>query len=184
VVVWLAVCVGGLVLLWRYKATPAASGAAPARWPAGSAIPRTPGESSLVMLVHPRCPCSRASLSELNQVMNRAPDVSATLLFVLPDGVDEAWAHGESWERAHQIPRTRVLLDRGGAEARRFRVATSGHTLLYDAGGALLFSGGVTGARGHEGDNAGRQQLMAALAASSTGGATARVYGCALEEGR
>ena len=185
VVAWLAVCVGGLVLLWHYKAIPAASGAPPARWPAGSAIARAPGEPALVMLVHPRCPCSRASLSELNQVMNRAPRATATVLFVLPDGVDEAWAHGDSWERAHQIPRTRVLVDRGGAEARRFRVATSGHTLLYDPGGALVFSGGVTGARGHEGDNAGRQELAAALAASSSGGpATARVYGCALEEPR
>lgn len=183
VVVWLAICVGGLVLLWRYKSTPASSGAPPARWPAGSAIARAPGQSTLLMLVHPRCPCSRASLSELNQVMNRAGGATATVVFVLPEGVDDSWAHGESWDRAHQIPRTSVLVDRGGVEARRFRVDASGHTLLYDAGGALVFSGGVTGARGHEGDNAGRQRLLAALERGGEPG-SARVFGCALAEQR
>ncbi len=187
VIAWLAICIAGLAMLWRYKTTPAADGSAAARWPAASAIARVPGEPTLVMLVHPRCPCSRASLSELNQVMNREGSATATVVFVLPEGVDDAWAHGESWDRAHEIPRTTVFVDRGGVEARRFGVAASGHTLLYDAAGALVFSGGVTGARGHEGDNAGRQGLLAALAASAVGGdgeaARARVYGCALAEG-
>jgi hypothetical protein len=187
VLAWLAICVGGLAMLWRYKTTPAADGSAAARWPAASGIARVPGTPTLIMLVHPRCPCSRASLSELNQVMNRDAGATATVVFVLPDGVDDAWGHGESWERAHDIPRTTVFVDRGGVEARRFGVAASGHTLLYDPAGALVFSGGVTGARGHEGNNAGRQELLAALAAHGGGRdgepARTRVYGCALVEG-
>lgn len=187
VVAWLAICIAGLAMVWRYETTPAADGSAAARWPAASAIARVPGRSTLIMLVHPRCPCSRASLSELNQVMNRDGGATATVVFVLPEGVDDAWGHGESWDRAQEIPRTTVFADRGGVEARRFGVAASGHTLLYDAAGALVFSGGVTGARGHEGDNAGRQELLAALAAHRGGGegepARTRVYGCALAEG-
>lgn len=187
VIVWLAICLAGLGLLWRYKTTPAPDGSAAARWPAASAIARVAGKPTLVMLVHPRCPCSRASLSELNQVMNRDAGATATVVFVLPDGVDDAWGHGESWDRAHDIPRTTVFIDRGGIEARRFGVAASGHTLLYDADGALVFSGGVTGARGHEGNNVGRQELLAALAAHGGKGggepARTRVFGCALVEG-
>ena len=183
VIVWLAVCLAGLALLWRYKMTPAADGSAAPRWPAASAIARAPGAPTLIMLMHPRCVCSRASLSELNQVMNRAAGATATIVFVLPEGVDDTWLHGESWKRAHEIPRTTVFVDRGGVEAKRFGVATSGHTLLYDASGALVFSGGVTGARGHEGNNAGRQQLLAALAATGGERANTRVYGCALMEG-
>ncbi len=182
VVVWLLACVAGLAVLWRYEATPAPDGAPPARWPEDSLVARVPGRETLVMLVHPRCACSRASLHELNEVMNRARGVSAAILFVQPEGTDESWVRGESWERAHEIPNARVLIDRGGREARRFRVAASGHTLLYDAGGALVFSGGVTGARGHEGDNAGRQELVAALRGERAG--RSRVFGCALEEER
>ena len=56
-----------------------------------------------------------------------------------------------------------MLRDDDGAEARRFGAETSGQTLLYDEHGALLFSGGITGARGHAGDNAGRASLVALL---------------------
>jgi hypothetical protein len=186
VFIWLAICVGGLAILWRYKMTPAPDGAVPPTWPAGSAVARVPGKPTLIMLVHPRCTCSRASLSELNQIMNRAAGATATVVFVLPEGVDDAWGHGESWDRAHEIPHTTVFVDRGGVEAARFGVAASGHTLLYDAAGALVFSGGVTGARGHEGNNLGRQELLAALLPHAGGGgepATTRVFGCALVEG-
>ena len=55
-----------------------------------------------------------------------------------------------------------MLRDDDGAEARRFGAETSGQTLLYDARGALAFSGGITGARGHAGDNAGRASLRRA----------------------
>jgi len=181
-VIWLLACVAGLAALWRYKATPGPDGSPPARWPDAAAIARVPGQPTLLMLVHPRCACSRASLHELNEVMNRVRGVSATILFVQPDGTDDAWVRGDSWERAHEIPNAQVVIDRGGREARRFRVAASGHTLLYDAGGRLVFSGGVTGARGHEGNNAGRQQLFAALRGERAG--SSRVFGCALAEQR
>jgi len=182
VVLWLLACVGGLAALWRYKATPAPDGSPPARWPESSAVARDGGQATLVMLVHPRCACSRASLHELNEVMNRVRGVTATILFVQPDGTDETWVRGESWERAHEIPNARVLVDRGGQEARRFRVVASGHTLLYDAAGALVFSGGITGARGHEGDNAGRQRLLAAIRGDGAG--SSHVFGCALADER
>lgn len=179
-ILWLLACIAGLVALWRYKTTPADDGSPPTRWPADSAIARVAGQPTLFMLVHPRCPCSRASLSELNQVMNRVRGVTATVVFVLPDGAGDSWLRGESWDRAHQIPGTRVLVDRGGAEARRFRVSASGHTLLYGSDGELLYSGGVTGARGHEGDNAGRRQLLARLTEGAGDPARSRVYGCGL----
>ena len=40
---------------------------------------------------------------------------------------------------------------------------TSGHVLLYDAGGVLRFAGGITDGRGHEGDNAGLDAALALL---------------------
>ena len=43
------------------------------------------------------------------------------------------------------------------------RSKTSGQVVVYDAKGALLFSGGITAARGHMGDNAGRDRITALL---------------------
>jgi hypothetical protein len=43
----------------------------------------------------------------------------------------------------------------GGREAALCKATTSGETVVYDAAGKLRFHGGITGARGHIGDNAG-----------------------------
>lgn len=181
---WLVLCLAGIFAVWRYEARASASGHPLERWPSGTAIERKPGWSTVVMFLHPRCPCSRASLSELNQVMHKAPGTTAALVFVVPAGEPAGWERGDNWDRAHEIPGAVVALDRGGVEAARFRVETSGHTLMYGAEGSLRFSGGLTAARGHEGDNVSRRQLQGLLAATSRdrdGALIARqVYGCGL----
>ena len=66
---WLiSVCVG-MGHLIHYENTPGQAGPHPAEWPASSRIPRGKDGATLVMLVHPRCPCSRASLGELELIM-------------------------------------------------------------------------------------------------------------------
>lgn len=177
---WAVACLAGLLLLWRYKTRPGPDGEPPDRWPIASALHRTEGRPTLVMLVHPRCACSRASLDELAQVMSDARGVDAYVVFDVPPDGDSAWEHASTWDKARRIPGVVVVADRGGVESARFRVEVSGHTLLYDAQGALRFSGGITGARGHAGDNVGRQQLVAALRDRATGLPVTRVFGCRL----
>ena len=70
--------------------------------------------------------------------------------------------------------------DDGGAEARAFGVETSGQTLLYDAAGKLRFNGGITGSRGHAGDNAGRKALVALIGETAPDRNGASVFGCPL----
>jgi hypothetical protein len=72
--------------------------------------------------------------------------------------------------------------DEGGALSRRFGVLTSGHVLLYDRGGRLLFSGGITGARGHRGDNEGRRAVLARLLGEPVERSSAPAFGCPLFE--
>ena len=45
----------------------------------------------------------------------------------------------------------------------RFGLVSSGHALLYDENGRLLFSGGLTNARGHAGNSVGRNAIVAIL---------------------
>ncbi|WP_224363433.1 RedB protein [Hyalangium versicolor] len=181
-VLWLAAVLGGMAALARYAATPGEFHEAPARWPADSLLHPTPGRSLLVMLVHPRCPCSRASLGELATVMARAGGrVDAYVLFHRPEGESNRWVQGELWERAASIPGVTVLEDVGGAEARRLGATTSGHVLVFDGEGRLRFSGGITRSRGHAGDNAGRDTVEALLQGREEEEGRHPVYGCALE---
>lgn len=183
VVLWAIACAGGLGLLWRYEAVPGDPGAPPATWPEGIGLTRAPAAPTLVMIAHPRCTCTRASVAELNLVVQRAPrDVATHVVFVVPDGVDVSWEDGELYERARAIPGVHVLVDRGGVVAARLGVAASGHVLVYDAAGALRFSGGITGSRGHQGDNAGRRRVLSLLNAGETDRAASDVFGCGLED--
>jgi hypothetical protein len=90
------------------------------------------------------------------------------------------WEQTDLWRTASAIPGVHVMTDVGGAEARVFGALVSGQTLLYSAMGSLLFSGGITGARGHEGDNAGRTALTSILAGRTSATIRTKVFGCYL----
>src|SRR5664279_4276966 len=70
--VWLLVSVVGLWWLFQYVSTPGAQSAALTDWPSDSSIERAASGPTLVMFVHPRCPCTRASLAELERVVARS----------------------------------------------------------------------------------------------------------------
>jgi hypothetical protein len=140
---WLGAVGIGMASLWAYTMAPGQSAAAPGRWPADSPLPRASGQAALVLLAHPQCPCSRASVHELSRLMARAQGrLAAYVLFFLPQGYDEAWAKTDLWSSAAAIPGVSVRLDPAGSEARRFGALTSGQVLLYSTEGDLLFSGG------------------------------------------
>lgn len=132
------------------------------------------------MVLHPECPCSHASLDELQVLDARAPGgFLALVLFEQPAGsTDDVTSRG-LWRDASRIPGVVTKLDLGGVEGRAFGAHVSGQTFLYAVDGRLLYSGGLTQARGHEGDNDG----LAALTGLLRGGpsaSTAPVFGCPL----
>ena len=117
-----------------------------------------PVRPTLVLLAHPQCSCTRATLEELGEVLARAEHRPKTyVVFLKPSSFANGWEMTDLWQTAARLPDVTVVRDDDGREASRFGAATSGQTLLYDTRGALLFSGGITGARGHAGDNAGRR---------------------------
>jgi hypothetical protein len=180
-VVWAVAVSAGFTLLWRYKSTPAAEDAVPpVRWPTASRIARVAGRSALVMFVHPRCPCTRASVAELGRLMGVLGDrVSAHVRVLRPPDASADWDHTAVWERASAVPGVIVAPDDGG-EAALFNAVTSGQTLLYDATGQLRFNGGLTSARGHEGDSVGRRMILAQVMSGTADRADGPVFGCSL----
>lgn len=183
---WLAAVLGGFAWLQDYKSTPGARVGAPGRWPSQATIPREAGRPTLVLFAHPHCPCTRASVSELARLVARFPEVSTRVAFVRPAEMPSGWADTDLWRTVAGIPGAAVLEDVDGREAARFGAATSGFTALYSAEGRLLFSGGITASRGHEGQSFGQKRIASLLTTGTADRNDAPVFGCALlahEEG-
>jgi hypothetical protein len=179
--VWLAAAAGGLYVLWQYDNTPGEAARAPGHWPSPTTLSRATDRPTVVMLAHPHCTCTRASLGELAEAIARAQVRPKTyVLFMTPETFATGWEQTDLWRTAAALPDATVVRDENGREARHFGAVTSGQTLLYDEHGVLVFSGGVTGARAHAGDNLGRRSLVALLNHQSPARDGTSVFGCPL----
>jgi hypothetical protein len=179
--IWLAAASTGLWVLWRYDNTPGQAAVAPDRWPARATLVRATDRQTLVMLAHPHCTCTRASVGELAEVIARARTTPKTyIVFMTPKRFTDGWEQTDLWRQASALPGVTVVRDDDGREAQHFGAATSGQTLLYDERGGLVFSGGITGARAHAGDNLGRQSLVALLNREPVARNGTNVFGCPL----
>jgi len=176
---WLAALGAGMAAMLRYEFAPGGDEGAPKLWPAASALPRAAGKPTLVVFAHPRCPCTEATVHELTEAVARTRSGAAVLVsfFAPPDAGDE-WVQTPTWRSAAAIPGAVVLKDEAGREAARFHASTSGRTLLYNENGELLFDGGITGARGHVGENAGQDSLISLLSHHAANATTTPVFGC------
>jgi hypothetical protein len=176
---WVLVVGFGQFKLLDYSNTPTVGDAPPTSWPESSTLVRHPGRLTVVMLAHPQCPCTRASIGELAV----AAAQTAGLLDIYVVFLDSPAFEVESdlWRSALEIPNTKVIADPGGVEIRRFGVKASGHTLVYDAAGRLAFSGGVVSARGHAGANRGRDAIVALAREGRSSVVSSPVFGCTLQ---
>jgi hypothetical protein len=178
---WLGGVVTGLAMMADFANRPGPTAQAPARWPAESRMTLDTTRPTLVMFAHPMCDCTRASLAELAELMARSqPRPKAFVVFIKPREVGNDWENTNTWRDAVRIPDVTVVADDDGLEARHFGAETSGQTVLYASDRHLLFSGGTTGARGHVGDNAGFESLVAILAGEAQHQQTTSVFGCSL----
>lgn len=83
---------------------------------------------------------------------------------------------------AQGIPGAEVILAHDGQEAKRFTVEASGHVLVYDTDHGLLFSGGITPSREHEGRTLGLDGIESLIKEDTQLPLLqdATVYGCPL----
>ena len=186
------VAVWGLVLAAGWSSLTAygfrcevASEGTPAKWPAGSRIARCADRRLLVVFLHPKCPCSHATISELERMLvpqlhdaDRGPDVA--IVACMPPALTDPWLRTSLMQRAARLPRAKVYADAGGVEAARFAATTSGEIVLVGAGGERLYAGGVTQSRGHVGGNVGADTVARLLRGESETGVALPALGCRL----
>jgi len=169
-----------MVKLLDYDNAAAEPASPPSEWPLGSTVERRPGRPTLVMLAHPRCPCTRATLGELEIIAARTQGLlDIHVIFLRSEAFDY---RSDLWRQARSLPGAHVIADANGAEIRGFGALASGHVLVYDSRGRLSFSGGITSSRGHAGGNIGRDAVIALAHAERAEVSTSPVFGCALRE--
>jgi hypothetical protein len=178
--IWLIGVGLGMVKLLDYDNAAAEPASPPAEWPLGGTADRLPGRPTLVMLAHPHCPCTRATLGELEIVAARTQGLlDIHVIFLRSEAFDY---RSDLWYQARALPGAQVIADASGAEIRRFGAIASGHVLVYDSRGRLSFSGGITSSRGHAGGNIGRDAVIALAQTGVAEISTSPVFGCALRE--
>ena len=165
-VIWATLVTGWLGALLVYESTPADAALRPAEtWPDELPFARNEGGPTWVLALHPRCPCSNATLEELNRALTECPaSLKGHVLVYRPADANGDWTQTRLWRYAESLPDVTMHIDPEGALARRFGVSTSGHVLLFDRAGKLAYEGGLTASRGHVGQNHGREALVASWA--------------------
>ena len=105
VVAWLGGAVAGLAVLWRYENTPGTPATTSSSWPSATRLARVGGQPTLVVLAHPQCTCTRATLSELGEIIARAEEKPRVyVLFLKPSGFADGWEMTDLWTRAARLP--------------------------------------------------------------------------------
>ncbi len=144
-----------------------------------------PDRGRLVLAIHPHCPCTRASISELARLVSRAGDsIEAHALVYRPEQMDDAWAHTGAWDELLRMPGVQVRVDPGGREAAALGITVSGGVVLFDGAGKPVFGGGITSSRGHEGPSVGQESILSWIRGRTVKHASAPVFGCSISSGR
>ena len=184
--VWAGLVVFGLFRVGTYEFSAGFSGHAANGWPVQSRIAGPSDGPVLVLALHPRCPCSRATLFELKAIAAQSgPAFSCRILLYRPAGSTHAWSNTDLRAVGQSIAGVSIIDDPGGREAASFGALTSGQVLAFDSSGRLGFRGGITASRGHAGSNRGADMLIGFLSGQPVSGKifTTPVFGCSLRGG-
>jgi len=181
-VLWLGMITGGYSWLLRYSFVPGGTISAPRALPSslGWSLPLL--RPQLVLALHPRCPCSRATVNELVKIRSRVRDASdVTVLMFKPANEPDSWMESAMLDDCVRIG-CQIRPDPDGRLATSLGNLTSGGVVLYDVNGELRYQGGITGSRGHEGDNSGETAVIEILQGRRYSHPSMPVFGCPIQQ--
>jgi hypothetical protein len=180
VFVWAAAVAAGMASIWSYSSRPGERAPAPAVMPADIPLQEA-GKFKLVLSVHPRCPCSNATVDELSAILARTDSaLQVHALIFSPAEADAAWSDSILVQALKKLPHTTLITDVDGLQAERLGARTSGDAHLFAPDGRLVFRGGITAGRGHVGENLGRQTVIDLVLGKTPSTNETPVFGCAI----
>ncbi len=133
----------------------------------------------LLIGIHPKCPCSNSSVAELRKLMELNSDrMRCRALVFVPAFVPRDWAETPCVAELRSIPGVTTEFDYGGEELLKAGILTSGGTILSDRNDLVVFHGGITPSRGHEGPNLGSESITAIVEGRDTLASATPIFGC------
>lgn len=178
---WFVACGSVLWLLWSYSNAAGPQGMLPVGWTPDARLECPEDRPMLLVFAHPKCPCTRATMSAIERLQRDVPGTFATrVVFYEPDGADASWHQTDLWVRAQKLIDAKAIADPGGSISGGAGAAVSGCVALLDPQDGLLFWGGVTPSRGHEGESVGLNSLRSILRGQEPVESRAPVFGCEL----
>ena len=180
---WIVLIIGGTLAITAYSNTPGVRPETVACWPETSTLTRSEDSPTVVLFLHPKCPCSVSTLREMERALSGNSDqVEVQIGLFCPPNEPDEWTKTSLSKFAEHLKPGSTFIDRSAVEARRFGVLTSGHVLVFSASGKILFSGGVTAAKGHDGENRGGLALRSLCRGDDLPLIEQPVFGCPIIE--
>lgn len=175
--IWVASIACAFTALLAYHNMPGERSDHAVVWPANQTIKLDTQRANLLVFIHPQCPCSTATLNELTRIQSACGSrLNTQVVFYSPPDMQRE--DTSKVRQALAIPNVHITNDFTGELAQRFGALTSGHALLYSSEGRRVFSGGITPARGHEGENLGRNSIVQYVLNGKTSCESTNVFGC------
>ncbi len=179
---WCGLVGCGCCWAFMYQMTPTLSQLPPPVWPSQSALSQARSQPTLLVFVHPKCPCTRATLRQLERFLARHQNqLQVYAVISKPESAPANWECTDLLATAKALPNTQVVVDDGDKIRNSFHASVSGVILLFGVDGRLQFQGGITSGRGHEGANPGELILTSLLKQAVPDLQTTPVFGCGLE---
>lgn len=176
---WSLLVVSGLAKLAEHQVVPGQAVGGPTSWPADAGFSSDSLKPTLVMLAHPGCPCTLASLRELERIQGETSvGLTAHILFLEVPGAPKE--DSATIRLARGLPGVVVHASVPAETAHIWGARTSGQVFLFDRTGVLRFSGGITPNRGHEGLNIGHSAVVSFVRTGKLTTDHAAVFGCSL----
>ena len=178
---WVIAVAVSVYAVERYASRPGTASPVSMSWPESTQLTLAPDKPTALLFAHPKCPCTQATIREFQRIEARHPSAfETTVVFPVTPNLVEEWRDTRLVSEARNIQSAQIVFDNGGIESDRFACTVSGQVLLFAPDGHLLYSGGITAARGHEGMNGGQEAFEYQLTHPESPGTTFPVFGCGL----
>lgn len=181
IIFWLTAVGYGYTAIIHYGLKPSSHQLQLQTWPSESKLRLDPKLNTMLVFVHPKCPCSRATLAELDRLLLSSNNrLKVITVFIKPEPKDDKWLQTDLWQKAGALAGVERHIDLANREAKLFQATSSGEVYLFNTNGQLLYHGGITAGRGHEGDNVGRTVISQYLRTGTIKEHQGYAYGCSL----